>query len=248
MTDFTFEDLFSHYGDDLPFWFKLAQRQEGGILELGCGSGRVLLPLALAGYPVHGLDHDPLLLSRLEAVWREHDLDPARLHLGDMRRYALPPIFSLIIIPCNTLAYLDDGETQSALGRAYEHLIMPGELVVDLPNPPEILSEPIDEDEPLDTFPHPVTGHPCEVFAAQAFDSHHKTCQVEWTCHESLPDGRVIRHRYARTYYLRGAAEMESLARSAGFQPVRFYGDYTLEQLTDQSPRIIMFAMKEDRS
>ena len=45
--------------EDLPFWQELARQQGSPILELGCGSGRVLLPLARAGYNVVGLEREP---------------------------------------------------------------------------------------------------------------------------------------------------------------------------------------------
>ncbi len=47
-----------NYLEDLPFWLGLAATQGSPILELGCGSGRVLLPLALAGHRVLGIDND----------------------------------------------------------------------------------------------------------------------------------------------------------------------------------------------
>jgi SAM-dependent methyltransferase len=46
------------YADDLPFWLDLAGKVDGPVLELGCGTGRVLLPLAQAGRQVYGLDND----------------------------------------------------------------------------------------------------------------------------------------------------------------------------------------------
>ena len=45
--------------EDLPFWLELAAQAGDPILELGCGTGRVLIPLAQAGYHTIGLDNDP---------------------------------------------------------------------------------------------------------------------------------------------------------------------------------------------
>ena len=51
------------FRSDIPFWLDLARRQGSPILELGCGTGRVLIPLAEAGYTVYGLDIDPEMLE-----------------------------------------------------------------------------------------------------------------------------------------------------------------------------------------
>ena len=56
----------SEYQEDIPFWLVLASEQGSPILELGCGTGRVLHPLAEAGYTCYGLDHDPGMLAMVK--------------------------------------------------------------------------------------------------------------------------------------------------------------------------------------
>src|ERR1051326_8231265 len=48
---------------DLPFYVELAKQIGGPILEMGCGTGRVLLPIARAGIEIHGLDNSPAMLK-----------------------------------------------------------------------------------------------------------------------------------------------------------------------------------------
>ena len=54
---------YRHYDDDLSAIAQLAEDAEGAILELGCGTGRVLLSLALLGHSVTGVDVSPGLLE-----------------------------------------------------------------------------------------------------------------------------------------------------------------------------------------
>ncbi|NTU82301.1 MAG: class I SAM-dependent methyltransferase, partial [Chloroflexales bacterium] len=54
---------FRDYLEDLPFYHELARRTGGPLLELMCGTGRVLLPLAEAGYSITGVDSSPAMLS-----------------------------------------------------------------------------------------------------------------------------------------------------------------------------------------
>ena len=59
--------------DDLPLYLELAAREEGPIMELAAGSGRIAVPLALAGHDVTGTDIDPTMLAP-----RRSHLDRAR--------------------------------------------------------------------------------------------------------------------------------------------------------------------------
>ena len=52
--------------EDIPFLLRVAAETGGPALELGCGSGRLLVPLARAGYAVTGVDNSPEMLARAE--------------------------------------------------------------------------------------------------------------------------------------------------------------------------------------
>src|SRR5919201_1392064 len=52
---------------DVPFWRRLALAARGPVLELGCGTGRVTLPLARAGVRIVGIDRSAPMLERARA-------------------------------------------------------------------------------------------------------------------------------------------------------------------------------------
>ena len=54
------------YTEDLNFWLAEAERAGGPILELGCGTGRIMLPLLEKGTRIYGLDNDPHMLDYLK--------------------------------------------------------------------------------------------------------------------------------------------------------------------------------------
>ena len=57
----------SYLKRDIPFWLRMAGRYGGPILELACGTGRITIPLAEAGFEMVGLDvssSDPLDTER----------------------------------------------------------------------------------------------------------------------------------------------------------------------------------------
>ena len=87
---------------DLDFYLGCANRYGDPLLELGCGTGRVLLPLAEAGNRVCGLDLSPHMLARCrEKLARAPAAVQQRVRLlpGDMTAFHLGEKFALIIIP-----------------------------------------------------------------------------------------------------------------------------------------------------
>lgn len=113
---------------DLPLWDRLVTEAGGPALELGCGTGRVLLPLIQAGHKVQGLDDsaDMLALCRVRAVAR--GLCPT-LHHARMSEYSLADRFSLVFSAAGTFTLLaGPGEMEHALLTAASH-IRPGALL-----------------------------------------------------------------------------------------------------------------------
>ena len=52
---------------DVDLYLALAARAGGKVIELGCGTGRITVPLAAAGHDVTGVDIDPTMLARARA-------------------------------------------------------------------------------------------------------------------------------------------------------------------------------------
>ena len=71
---------------DVPFWRNLALQAGGPVLELGCGTGRISLPLGRAGVPLTGIDRSVAMLAYARARLRRARLaDRVRLVQGDIR-------------------------------------------------------------------------------------------------------------------------------------------------------------------
>jgi SAM-dependent methyltransferase len=91
------------YAADLPLWEELADRCDGPVLELGCGTGRVAVHLARRGHEVIGLDRDRELLEVLEE--RAEGLG-LKTHLADARAFELPRPVGLVLAPTHLLQLL----------------------------------------------------------------------------------------------------------------------------------------------
>jgi SAM-dependent methyltransferase len=129
------------YAADLPLWEELAERQDGTVLELGCGTGRVALHLARRGHEVVGLDRDPELIEALAV--RASDIDPSRVGrrsdalagipvkgiVGDARDFELEETVSLVLAPTHLLQLLADAAQRRESLRCIAAALRPGGLL-----------------------------------------------------------------------------------------------------------------------
>src|SRR2546430_1666048 len=86
--------------DDIPFYVGLAREGAAGggaVLELGCGTGRVTIPIAQAGVDITGLDNAVPMLEIARA--KSMGQSSPRWLQNDMRRFRLEQRFELVIIP-----------------------------------------------------------------------------------------------------------------------------------------------------
>lgn len=128
-------DLVQFFDDDVPFYVERALARGGRVLELGCGTGRVLLPLARAGLEVTGVDASEDMLGVCRAKLAAEPPEVAqRVHLvcGDMRSVSLEGRFGLALIPLYTLNHLLTEEDKlSAFALCVRHLAAGGRLIID---------------------------------------------------------------------------------------------------------------------
>ena len=126
---------------DIPFYSGLlGQRGErGSVLELGCGTGRLTVPLAEAGFEVVGIDTSAPMLERAAAKLAAADArvrERVELVRGDITTFELRRLFDLVVVPAKTFFYLTTSEAQhAAVDRMRGHLARSGTLVLDLLNP-----------------------------------------------------------------------------------------------------------------
>ena len=125
---------------DVPFWRTLALQSHGPVLELGCGTGRISLPLARAGVSVVGIDRSEAMLSRARMRIRRGRLaSHVRLIRGDIRALPFPPsTFPLVMAPYGVLQSLLRERDLKATLAEVRRVLQPGgtfglELVADLP-------------------------------------------------------------------------------------------------------------------
>jgi ubiquinone/menaquinone biosynthesis C-methylase UbiE len=125
---------------DVPFWRRIAAAQSGRVLELGCGTGRITVPVARAGARIVGIDRSAPMLARGRQRLRRARLTQASLVRGDIRHlpFRRRPGFSLVMAPYGILQSLTREKDLRATIDAVHGVLRPGglfavDLVPDLP-------------------------------------------------------------------------------------------------------------------
>lgn len=240
-----FYDLrYDDHSDDIEWCRGLASRTGGPVLELGCGTGRVAVPLAGDGHRVVGLDQSSAMLDRARERARAAKVE-ATFALGDMRDYSLQETFPLILVLLNTFLMLEPDDRWAFLARAREHLSPGGILVIDVfqPDPERIASADggVAEEGRFDT------GEGSNVTIFSSTQATVDRSVFTWTCDETASDA-VVR-RYSRTVILNYLyrREAELLLPAAGLEIERIHGDYDGNAADERSPRLIIVAGRRER-
>jgi SAM-dependent methyltransferase len=233
----------SLHAEDLPFWLDLAACQPGPILELGCGTGRVLLALARYGYRVYGLDKD---LAMLAFLLRNTPPDLAAQALviqADFTNFHLAQHFGLILLTCNTFSTLNGDARRAVLECVYRHLRPGGLFAVSMPNPRLLWELPARaEPEVEEVFPYPLDGEPVQVSSAW-----HRTKQhlvVDWHYDYLQSDGHVQRLSARVKHFLVPDETYLREVRQAGFASLSTFGDFDRSAYTNEAASLIILAYK----
>lgn len=237
---------YRNHTDDLPLIVDLAQQAGQHVLELGCGTGRVLIPLAAVGCQVTGLDGSLALLDRARRKLQAAGYaDRVTLVQGDLRTADLPRTdYDFACCVSNTLMHLTTQADQRAvLANARRHLRPGGHLLLDLffPHIPE-LARVDGLQELADTWTDPETGHTVHKWIVRQTDVAHQWIEARFIYEEIRADGTPLRTEGPFLMRYLWPDELALLLEVAGFRVVEQWGDFDASPLHSASPRIITLA------
>lgn len=222
---------------DTAFYVEAAKQAGGRVLEVGCGTGRVLLPTVEAGAEITGVDSSEDMLNVCRRRLSELPSDVrarARLVCADMRDFNLSEVFSLVTLPFRPFQHLLTVDDQlRCLACVRRHVDDAGRLILDVFNPAlhllsaDNIGEEVGE-EPEFTMPD--GSRVVRTYRTTSRNLFEQLIEVEFIYYVTHPDGGeerlvdVLPIRYLFRY------ELEHLLVRAGFRLERVYGDF------DKSP------------
>jgi SAM-dependent methyltransferase len=233
--------------DDLDFWLELAGEHGGPILELGCGTGRVLLPLARRGYSVTGVDNSPEMLARLDAkLAAAQKMQAGRpaaptVIQADLAEFSAAGPFQLALMPFSTFMHLLTPQAQAAaLANIRRHLAPGAPLVLDMINPADAYAAHEQGVTLERTFAD--GGRTVQVFSSLALDRAGQLGHITWIYDSVGPAGDVQRLVVPLTMRYTFPGELRWLLEKCGFALEHLYGDYDRSPFVDGAPRLLALA------
>jgi len=234
------------YDADTPFYVQLARESGGPVLEMGCGTGRVLLAVARAGIRIHGMDLSPDMLRELGAKLAAEPPEVRALVTfseGDIRTAEAPGKFALITSPFRVVQSFVSRDSQRAwLRNVRRHLRPGGALCFDVFQPNfEYLVRPCEPCVDVDRK-DPASGLRIRRFvrtvphnALQTID-----CEFRWVIGEDA-DGEGSSCSFTLRWFTRG--ELENLLELEGFEIADYWGTFNRDPFCETSPEQIIRAV-----
>jgi ubiquinone/menaquinone biosynthesis C-methylase UbiE len=239
----------AHFDEDVDLYLNFAEASGtygGPLLELACGSGRLLLPLARAGYHITGVDSSARMLELArEALEAEELTSQCTLVQQDMGALQLGQKFHLAFIALGSFAHVcTRKEQQQALASIYGQLTAGSTFILDISNADvrymenmggQVLHQgtwTMDDGKLLTHFVSPASSASTHLLELTHFYDLHR-------------QGEAVRRTVSHTrLYLFERSETELLLESAGFVVKEVYGNYDFSPYENDSPRMIFIAEK----
>ncbi len=236
--------LFAGQGPHVDFYRGQADRQGGSVLELGCGTGRVLIPIAADGHPCVGLDLSDPMLAEARRKADGEGVVVEWVH-DDMRAFDLGRTFDLIVIAGNSLLHLHDiNSLVGCLTSVRRHLAPGGRLVLDVFNPSVRLLSDADgsrRPRPGMSFIDPDRGE-VHVEVAEHYDAADQVTRGTWFLSTGAEPDFLALPLEIRSIF---PQELALLLDRVGLRLVERFGDWSGSPFGAGSPIHVCVCMVE---
>jgi SAM-dependent methyltransferase len=227
--------------EDIPMWLALAKQNPGPILELGCGTGRVTLPLMEVADYVCGIDYDFQMLSFLRKQLNSKFNSNRVCFQADITCFHLKKLFSLILLPCNTYSGLTKDERLSVLRQVNKHLKPGGVFVVSMPNPDLFWQLPAESPPELEEeIPHPLDNGTVQIHSG--WERTKDVFIVNWHYDQLFSNGEKKRISAQAKHQLVSADTYLKEMKENNLNIQELYGEYDFSIFTPDSLELIILA------
>jgi len=227
---------------DISFYKEQVKKYGEPVLELGCGTGRITIPITMEGHEITGLDISKELLERGKEKAEEEDLDIEWIR-GDMRDFYLNRKFNLIFVAFNSIHHiLTLEDMEKVLKNVKEHLKPDGRFIVEFFNPDlEILNRDPSEEHEVTEYEGP-EGE-VKVTESTNYERAKQLMHLSWF-YES--DGEKVEREWTiRVWFPK---EVDAILKYNGFKIVHKYGDFEETPMTNNSAQQILVCKKRQNN
>lgn len=234
------------YDEDIPFYLQTVESVGDPVVELGCGTGRILLPIADAGFRITGVDCSGPMLDVARSVigLAGLELQVTLLETGmtDLAAIATASV-GTVLIPLNGLMHLaTSGEQRTTLTEARRILDPRGQLVIDVLNPVPMRLQAWDRQVVHEGTWTREDGAIVDKFSARRVDHAEQRIDTELWYDITTADHQVQRVRSSFPMRYLSLAELTLMLEFAGFGDLQVYGSYDLDAYHDDSERLLVTA------
>lgn len=221
---------------DRTFYREFIEQYGGPVLDVGCGTGRLLLDYMKEGVDIDGVDNSPQMLARCREKASALGLTPT-LYQQPMEHLDLPRSYRIIFVPSSSFQLVTDIKAaRQTMTRFYQHLesggvlIMPFMLIWEAGTPRQTDWEPDGEVE------RPEDGALIRRWSRARYDVQDQLEHTE-TRYEVSLDGEIILSEYhsrspATRWYTQDQAR--ELYQQAGFTDLEVYREFSHEPALEE--------------
>ncbi len=237
---------------NLDFYLELARQSGGPVLEIGCGTGRVLLPIAREDIEIHGVDNSSPMLEILQQHLQaepEKVRSKVKVFPGDMRDFRLSRKCPLVIMPFRPLQHMCTLEDQlNALATAAFHLDETGTLAFDVFYPKfNSISAGIGQETFELEWPSP--SDPARVvrryFRKDSVDKINQILSLTFIFRTYQGGELVLEESEPLTMSYYTYPHLKALFRSAGLQTFQEYGSFAGTPLDNNAEEMIFLLRRK---
>jgi len=230
--------------EDRFFYLDVVKKYGQPVLDVGCGTGRILLDFMQLGFDIDGVDNSPDMLARLRQKTEKLDLHP-RVYQQEMTELSLPRKYQTILVPSSSFQLLLDASLPPiAMNRFYEHLLPGGVLAM----PFMTLwrqGNPLESEYTREAM-RPDDGAMVRRWQYSRFDP---DTDLEHTIdrYEIIRDGKVTaseEHHQSPATRSYTQEQAITLYRKAGFNDIQVFHEFTFEPVKPEDDTFCVLGFK----